>query len=117
MALTDKQHVADDIQQPSDGTLIAEVLTGRRERFAVLVDRYQAPLIRVARSRLGRHDWAEDVVQETFLCAFKSLASYNSQYSFRTWLWTILLNQCRRHVQKRSRRPLVRSWSDQPASA
>ncbi|MCA9221486.1 MAG: RNA polymerase sigma factor [Pirellulaceae bacterium] len=109
--------MADDIQQPSDGTLIAEVLTGRRERFAVLVDRYQAPLIRVARSRLGRHDWAEDVVQETFLCAFKSLASYNSQYSFRTWLWTILLNQCRRHVQKRSRRPLVRSWSDQPASA
>ena len=53
---------------------------------------------------IGDEHEAEDVVQETFLCAYKSLASYNSQYSFRTWLWTILLNQCRRQWQKRARR-------------
>jgi RNA polymerase sigma-70 factor (ECF subfamily) len=58
----------------------------------------------VARSRLGRVDWAEDVVQETFLAAFKSCRSYNPRYSFRTWLWTILLNQCRSHYQYRMRR-------------
>jgi RNA polymerase sigma-70 factor (ECF subfamily) len=52
---------------------------------------------------LGRRDWAEDVVQETFLCAYKWLAGYDSRYSFRTWLWTILLNQCNRHFQRRVR--------------
>lgn len=88
---------------PSDASLIAAVLAGEREHFAGLVERYQGPLLRLARSRLGRHDWAEDVVQETFLWAYKSLASYDSRYSFRTWLWTILLNQCNRHYQRRTR--------------
>lgn len=97
----------DDI---SDGTLIASVLAGERDQFAQLVARYQGPLLRVARSRMGRPDWAEDVVQETFLCAFKSLHTYNSQYSFRTWLWTILLNQCRRQMKKFSRGVFIGAW-------
>jgi RNA polymerase sigma-70 factor (ECF subfamily) len=59
---------------------------------------------------MGRQDWAEDVVQETFLCAFKSLHTYNSQYSFRTWLWTILLNQCRRQLKRFSRGVFIGSW-------
>jgi RNA polymerase sigma-70 factor (ECF subfamily) len=54
-------------------------------------------------------------VQETFLCAFKSLHTYNSQYSFRTWLWTILLNQCRRQLKKFSRGLFIGAWC-QPTS-
>lgn len=98
-------------EEISDGTLIAAVLAGDRDQFASLVDRYQAQLFRVARSRMGRPDWAEDVVQETFLCAFKSLQTYNSQYSFRTWLWTILLNQCRRQLKKFSRGLFIGLWT------
>ena len=94
----------------SDGTLIAAVLAGERDQFAPLVERYQGQLLRVARSRMGRPDWAEDVVQETFLCAFKSLHTYKSQYSFRTWLWTILLNQCRRQLKKFSRGLFIGTW-------
>ena len=95
----------------SDGTLIASVLAGDRDQFAQLVARYQGPLLRVARSRMGRPDWAEDVVQETFLCAFKSLHTYDSRYSFRTWLWTILLNQCRRQLKKFSRGLFIGAWN------
>lgn len=89
--------------QQSDATLIARVARGERECFAELVRRYQPALRRVAASRLGRRDWAEDVVQETFLATFKSCASYDPRYSFRTWLWTILLNQCNGHYQRRRR--------------
>ena len=92
--------------------LIAAVLAGEREQFSVLVGRYQRALLRVASSRLGRDDWAEDVVQETFLCALKWLHTYDSQYSFRTWLWTILLNQCYRCWKKRSRDLLIGSWPE-----
>lgn len=91
--------------------LIAAVLSGERQRFHALVERYQGPLERLAKSRLGRHDWAEDVVQETFLWAYKSLSSYDSRYSFRTWLWTILLNQCNRHYQKRTRQAALETAS------
>ncbi|HTN73980.1 MAG TPA: RNA polymerase sigma factor [Pirellulaceae bacterium] len=98
---------------PHDGTLIAAVLAGDRESFAHLVSRYEGPLLRLAKSRLGRLDWAEDVVQETFLCAYRWLHTYDSKYSFRTWLWTILLNQCHRHFEKRQRQPA----STQPSNA
>lgn len=97
----------------SDGTLIATVLAGDKNAFETLVQRYEAALLRVARSRMGRPDWAEDVVQETLLCAFKSLHTYNSAYSFRTWLWTILLNQCRRQLKRFSRGVFIGSWEQQ----
>jgi RNA polymerase sigma-70 factor (ECF subfamily) len=87
-----------------DSALWARVQQGEGECFAELVRRYQWPLQRVARSRLGRRDWAEEVVQEAFLAAYKSCASYDPRYGFRTWLWTILLNQCAAyyHRQRRS---------------
>ncbi|MDP6448235.1 MAG: RNA polymerase sigma factor [Pirellulaceae bacterium] len=89
--------------QQTDGAVVAHVLSGDTERFAELVRRYQPSLLRAAVNQLGQRDAAEDAVQEAFLCAFKSLATYDSRFSFRTWLWTILLNQCRRQYQKRMR--------------
>jgi RNA polymerase sigma-70 factor, ECF subfamily len=86
-----------------DSALLAAILAGQDEGFAELMRRYQRPLWRVARSRLGRDDWADDVVQETFFCVLRWLPSYDSRYSFRTWLWTILLNQCHRQWRKGSR--------------
>jgi RNA polymerase sigma-70 factor (ECF subfamily) len=93
--------------------LIQQAQAGQAEAFAALVARYQPALFRVARSRLGRSDWAEDVVQETFLCAFKSRHTYRPEFSFRTWLWTILINQCHAHAARRNRQPRVSAWSDE----
>jgi len=93
-----------DAQTP-DGLVIAAVLAGEGEAFALLVQRYQAALLRAAVSRLGRRQWAEEAVQETFLCAHKWLESYDSRFSFRTWLWTILLNQCSRLAKREQRQP------------
>jgi RNA polymerase sigma-70 factor (ECF subfamily) len=90
-----------------DGSLVAAVLAGRREAFDLIVRRYERALLFVARGRLGRADLAEDVVQEAFLCALKWLHTYDSKYSFRTWLWTILLNQCSRAAQKLGRQQRV----------
>jgi RNA polymerase sigma-70 factor, ECF subfamily len=102
--------MVDERATQSDGALIARVQAGETHCFGELVRRYQGVLARVARSRLGRTDWAEDVVQETFLAAFKSCASYDSRFSFRTWLWTILLNQCRGHYQRRLRSVPLEPW-------
>jgi RNA polymerase sigma-70 factor, ECF subfamily len=95
-----------DAQSP-DGLLIAAALAGEEEAFAWLVRRYQAALYRAAASRLGRRELAEEVVQETLLCAHRWLATYDSRFSFRTWLWRILLNQCSRQG-KREAKPGVR---------
>jgi RNA polymerase sigma-70 factor (ECF subfamily) len=87
----------------SDAELMRRVQAGESERFAELARRYRAALVRVAVSRLGSVASAEDVVQETLLSAFKSRHTYRHEFSFRTWLWTILLNQCHAHYRKQSR--------------
>jgi RNA polymerase sigma-70 factor (ECF subfamily) len=81
--------------------------------FAELVHRYERVLRRVAESRLGTVEAAEDVVQETFLSAYKSRQSYDERFGFRTWLWTILLNQCRRYAGRQARHPRVVSMENQ----
>jgi RNA polymerase sigma-70 factor (ECF subfamily) len=86
-----------------DGMLIAAAQAGEPEAFSHLVRRYQLPLVKVALSRLARQTLAEEAVQESFLCAHKWLHTYDSKYSFRTWLWTILLNQCKRIGQREAR--------------
>lgn len=86
-----------------DGLLIAAARAGQRQAFALLVERYEGPLLRAALSRLARREWAEEAVQETFLSAHRWLDTYDSRYSFRTWLWTILLNQCSRVARREGR--------------
>jgi RNA polymerase sigma-70 factor, ECF subfamily len=100
------------LESSNDGKIVAAMLVGQEEAFAELVRRYQRALWRVARSRVGRDDWADDIVQETFLCVVKWLQTYDSRFSFRTWLWTILLNQCHRHLKKHSRGLLIGSWQE-----
>jgi RNA polymerase sigma-70 factor (ECF subfamily) len=96
----------------SDRELICRVQDGQPDLFAVLFRRYQSQFLRVAEGRLGRRDWAEDVVQETFMAAFQSRMSFRIEGNLRSWLWTILLNQCTRHYQRRSRSPRVQSWAE-----
>lgn len=98
-----------------DQELMRRIQAGETGLFAEIVRRYQGPLVRVARSRLGRADWAEDAVQETFLAAFKARNTYRDAYSFRTWLWTILLNKCRRSASGQARQPRVLCWTDETA--
>jgi len=99
----------------SDGSLIAAALAGAEAAFALLVERYRAPLTKVAQSRLGRRELAEEAVQEALLGAHRWLGTYDSCFSFRTWLWTILLNQCTR-LAKREARHGGRAEPSAPAS-
>jgi RNA polymerase sigma-70 factor (ECF subfamily) len=88
----------------TDVQLMRRATTGDRAAFAELVRRYQLALTRVAQRQLGAADAAEDAVQETFLAAYKSRHTYDERFGFRTWLWTILLNQCRRSAARQARR-------------
>lgn len=71
---------------------IRRVLEGEAESFALLVRRYSGPLFRYLLRMLGRPDEAEDMVQESFLRAYLSLASYDAAYRFSTWLFRIATN-------------------------
>jgi RNA polymerase sigma-70 factor (ECF subfamily) len=98
----------DDVQ------IMRRVQAGEVELFDLLVERYRGPLLNVAWSKLGDRSWAEDAVQDTLLAAFAARATYNPRFAFRTWVWTILLNLCRRQWQRRKSRPREHSLSAPP---
>ena len=98
----------------SDSELMQRVQRGEVGEFDRLVERYRPALLRVAGSKLGDAGWAEDVVQEAFLAVYAARHTYDPQFAFRTWLWTILLNLCRRRLRKEGRRPRLHVQSALP---
>lgn len=84
---------------------MAEVLSGRTELFDELVRRHRPSMLRAATSKLRNATVAEEAVQDAFLNAYARRTTFNPQYSFRGWLWTILLNTCRTLAKRESKRP------------
>jgi len=82
-------------ERMTDAELVAEVLAGRTRAFTGLVERYHEPCLRLARHLLGNSADAEDVVQETFIRAYRGLGGYRERQTFRAWLYRILVNRCR----------------------
>ena len=70
---------------------------GDRSAFGEIVDRYADDLFRLAFSLLGNAADAEDVLQETFLAAFRRRRTFEGRSSVRTWLVGILVRQTARH--------------------
>lgn len=87
-----------------DTALMGRIQAGEVDLFEQFVIRYRPALLRVACSKLGSEPWAEDVVQETFLAAFVARHTYRPQFQVRTWLWTILLNLCRKQWRRHAGR-------------
>ena len=81
-----------EAQIQEETAAIAAILAGDREAYTVLVQRYSGPLYRYLLRMVGRADEAEDAVQEAFLRAYLSLASYDATYRFSTWLFRIATN-------------------------
>ena len=75
-----------------DQRLITECLNGQVEAFGELVRRYQARLYNSVYRLLDHADDAQDVVQDAFLSAYQSLASFNGRSEFFTWLYRIAFN-------------------------
>ena len=89
----------------SDADLVALALAREPGAFQAIMRNNNRRLYRVARGVLGDDAEAEDVVQESFVKAFRSLASFRGESSLATWLTRIAINEAR--ARRRRRRPTV----------
>jgi RNA polymerase sigma-70 factor, ECF subfamily len=75
-----------------DEATIAKVREGDTVAFRVLVERHSRAVFRLAYRMTGNEQDAEDVVQETFLKAFRQIHRFELRSSFKTWLYRIAVN-------------------------
>ena len=78
--------------QENDTALISEALKGSQKAFAELEGRYRTAIFHIVYKIVRDKDTTDDLVQETFMKAFTSLASYRPEYRFSTWLYKIAAN-------------------------
>ena len=76
----------------TDAAAVALARDGDSEAFRALVERHSRAVYRVAHRMTGNPSDAEDVVQETFLRAYRQLSRFESRANFSTWLHRIAVN-------------------------
>jgi RNA polymerase sigma-70 factor (ECF subfamily) len=77
----------------TDAAVVAQVLAGDRDAFRLLVERHSRSIFRVAYRMTGDRQDAEEIGQETFLRAYKSLEKFELRSNFSTWLYRIAVNR------------------------
>ena len=93
----------------TDEELVSRSMGGDPESFNQLIKRWERPIFALAYRTIGREDDARDVVQETFLRAFRGLSGFKGQAKFSSWLYRIALNLCRDWVRRQRRTPVVQA--------
>lgn len=91
----------------ADEALAARARQGDRRAFDLLVARFKSPLYRFIRRYVGDSDDAYDVLQETFVAAWRALRRYDPARSFAAWIRTIALNKCRDFGRRTTSRRLI----------
>ncbi|MGH2978376.1 MAG: RNA polymerase sigma factor [Solirubrobacterales bacterium] len=89
--------------EASDEQLVEWAQTGSSDAFAVLFRRYRPAVARYAGRILGDDARAEDIVQEVFLSALRSIETLDRPAGFKPWLYRIAHNTCVDHVRRTRR--------------
>jgi len=109
----------------TDAEAAREAQLGNQQAFRVLVERHSRALFRLAYRMTGNEHDAEDLVQESFLRAYKQLAKFNERAAFGTWLHRICVNcsldmirarKTRREIQNKVEDERAGNWLEQVAA-
>ena len=91
-------------------------LEGDQPAFAFLVDKYKEVVHAYAHRKVGDYQEAEDITQEVFIKAYRKLAQLKWPHKFRSWLYTMVSNECKMWLRRQSNGGEQEvSWEDVPA--
>ncbi len=85
----------------TDSTLINQAKSGDAQAYDKLLNKYRNSVYNLVYRMVRDVEEAEDLTQEAFIKAFNSLAQFNEDYAFSTWLYKIATNNCIDFFRKR----------------
>jgi RNA polymerase sigma-70 factor (ECF subfamily) len=111
-SVSDSKRTADDLSSASvvatemrtDAFLVEATLSGNRNAFGELVERYQDRLFNTLVRVLGSRDDASEVLQDAFVQAYTKLGSFRGSSQFYTWIYRVALNMACSHRRRNTRR-------------
>ena len=83
-----------------DEKLVSQTLEGDRDAFGVLVHKYQDMVYTYAFQKVRNEADSQDIAQEVFLRAYRHLCKLRHPHRFRSWLYTIMSNECNRWLAR-----------------
>ncbi|HUH25015.1 MAG TPA: sigma-70 family RNA polymerase sigma factor [Flavobacterium sp.] len=86
----------------TESEVIARIINGEKELYEIIVRRFNPYLYKVGRSYNYNHEDTQDLMQETFIDAYKNLIQFEGRADFKTWIMRIMLNNCYRKKEKSS---------------
>ncbi len=101
--MTQNDAAQGEAHSPSDAELVRDFLSGREAAFEEIVRRYRKMAYYTALRTVGNHDDADDVVQSSFISAYRNLAGFRGQSSLKTWLYRIVMNYSKNNLRDRRR--------------
>lgn len=84
----------------TDQQLVSLYLNGNTNAFEGIINRYSQMLYRFVFRLVCNKDIAHDIVQESFIKAWKSIKKYNFNYNFKTWIYTITQRTAIDHLRR-----------------
>ena len=78
----------------ADTDIIDMVLSGQIQVYELIVKRYNAYLYKIGKTYGFGHQDVQDMMQETYVNAYRSLSKFKKESTFKTWLTRIMLNNC-----------------------
>lgn len=82
--------------------IIERVLKGEKSLYELIVRRFNPYLYKIGRSYQYNHEDTQDLMQDTYVDAFKSLSKFENRSNFKTWIIRIMMNNCYRKREKSS---------------
>ena len=86
---------------PVDNEIIHKVLQGEQALYAQLVKRYQPFVFTIVLRYTSNREDAEEIAQDVFVKAYRSLADFRGESKFSTWLYTIVTTTCITFLRKK----------------
>ena len=99
--ITRGQMAGNTVGRIDDTVLVREAQRGNRAAFEELVRHYDQAVLRLALHLTGSESDAQDVFQDAFLKAYKSIGNFRFECSFYTWIYRIVTNLCLDHLRKK----------------